>query len=285
MKMNILTFDIEEWYHANNVSDLFTEEAWLNYPPRIDLYLPRILDKLDECKTKATFFCLGWIARTYPDVIKRIRQHGHEIACHTDKHLLINKMTPEAFDQDLKLALDSIQNITGEKITTFRAPSFSISEDAAWAFQVLAENGIEIDCSIFPVTRSFGGFPSYGEAAPALLKYKDHLIKEFPISTATILGKPVVFSGGGYFRLFPYPIIKKMMKGLDYNMTYLHIRDFDAEQYRFKQLPTMKYFKMYYGLKQAYPKFEKMLGDFVWIDVNQAVQQIDFEKVKTIKLA
>ena len=73
-----------------------------------------------------------------------------------------------------------------------------------------------------------------------------------------------------------------MMKGLDYNMTYLHMRDFDDGQYRFKRLPAIRYFKTYYGMKQAYPKFEKMLRDFVWIDVKQAIQQIDFEKVKTI---
>lgn len=282
--MNVLTFDIEEWYHGSNLNDLLTEEDWLNYPPRIDLFLPKVLDKLDEYQIKATFFCIGWMARTYPDVIKRIRQHGHEIACHTDKHLLVNKMTPESFDRDLKSALDSIQDLTGEKIISFRAPTFSISEDAAWAFQVLAENGIENDCSIFPAPRSFGGFPSFGEAAPALIKYKDCLIKELPISTANILGKPIVFGGGGYFRLFPYRIIKKLMKKSDYNMTYLHMRDFDPDQYRFKQLPLLQYFKTYYGLNRAYPKFVNMLKDFVWINVKQAINQIDFEKVKTIKL-
>ena len=280
-QINILTFDIEEWYHTGI---LLSENEWLNYPPRIEEYLPKVLDKLDECQTKATFFCLGWIARTYPGVIKQIQQYGHEIACHTDKHLYVREMTPESFNEDLKLALDSIQNITGEKIVSFRAPAFSISENATWAFHVLAENGIEIDCSIFPTTRSFGGFPSFRETTPALIKYKDYIIKELPISIATILGKQVVFGGGGYFRLFPYWVIKKLMKRLDYNMTYLHMRDFDAEQYRFKQISFMRNFKLYYGIKHAYPKFEKMLRDFVWIDVKQAVQQIDFEKVETIKL-
>ena len=282
--MNIFSFDIEEWYHANNVNHLIAEEEWITLPPRIDLYLPRILDKLDEFNIKATFFCLGWIARTYPGIIKQIHQHGHEIACHTDKHLLVNKMTPESFDSDLKIALDSIQNITNEKIISFRAPSFSISEDATWAFQVLAENGIEIDCSVFPTTSSFGGFPSFGEATPALIKYKDYQIKEFPMSTAKILGKHIVFGGGGYFRLFPYWFIKKLMEKSDYNMTYLHTRDFDTEQYRFKQISTISYFKSYYGIKDAYPKFEKMLKDFSWINIRQAVQQIDFDKVKLIQL-
>lgn len=280
-QINILTFDIEEWYHFDIFS---TEDKWLDYPPRIDEYLPRVLDKLDECDTKATFFCLGWIARTYPQVIQRIQKRGHEIACHSDKHYFVREMTPESFDEDLRNCLKSIQDVTGEKVVSFRAPAFTISEDATWAFEVLAENGIENDCSIFPTTRSFGGFPSFGEAKPTLVNYKGYKIKEFPINTGKVLGKEFVFGGGGYFRLFPYPLIKKLMNESDYNMTYLHMRDFDYGQPRFKYLSAPRYFKSYYGIKQAYPKFEKMLKDFKWINLQQAVQQIDFDKVRKIKL-
>lgn len=281
-QMNILTFDIEEWFHF----DIFSpEETWLDFPPRIDIYLPRILDKLDEHQTKATFFCLGWIARAYPDVLKQIQQRGHELACHSDKHLFVREMTPESFNEDLVMALDSIENVIGQKVTSFRAPAFTISEDATWAFEVLASNGIESDCSIFPTTRSFGGFPSFGEAAPTLIKYKGYSIKEFPISAGTILGKQMVFGGGGYFRLFPYWLIKKLMNQLDYNITYLHMRDFDYEQPRFKHLSGMRYFKSYYGIKNAYPKFEKMLNDFKWINVEQAISQIDYSKVRQLELS
>lgn len=281
-QLNILTFDIEEWYHFDILS---TEDKWLDYPTRIDLYLPKVLDRLDEYETKATFFCLGWIARTYPNVIKSILERGHEIACHTDKHFFVREMTPESFNEDLVIALDSLENIIGKKVTSFRAPAFTISEDSTWAFEVLINNGIESDCSIFPTTRSFGGFPSFGEAKPTLIKYKDSFIKEFPINTGSVLGKEFVFGGGGYFRLFPYWLIKKLMNESDYNMTYLHMRDFDHEQPHFKHLSGIRYFKSYYGIKQAYPKFEKMLKDFKWINVEQAIQQIDFNKVKLLDLS
>lgn len=280
-QLNILTFDIEEWYHFDIFS---TEDKWLDYPPRIDLYLPRVLDKLDDHETKATFFCLGWIARTYPQVLKQIKQRGHEIACHSDKHFFVREMTPESFNQDLRQALDSIENVIGEKVTSFRAPAFTISEDATWAFEVLAKNGIENDCSIFPTTRSFGGFPSFGEAKPTLIIYKDYKIKELPINSATLFGKQIVFGGGGYFRLFPYSVIKKWMNQSDYNITYLHMRDFDYEQPRFKYLSKPRYFKSYYGIRQAYPKFEKMLADFKWISVGQAIQQIDFNAIRELVL-
>jgi polysaccharide deacetylase family protein (PEP-CTERM system associated) len=277
--MNILTFDIEEWYHFDIFS---TEDKWCDYPPRIGLYLPKVLDKLDEHNTKATFFCLGWIARTYPDILRQIISRGHDIGCHSDKHLFVREMTPETFDADLKHALDSIQNVTGKKTVTFRAPAFTISEDATWAFEVLARNGIENDCSIFPMTRSFGGFPSFGEAKPTLIKYKNYTLKEFPMNTGKVLGKEIVYSGGGYFRLFPYWLIKRLMRRTDYNVTYLHMRDFDCDQPRFKYLSTMRYFKSYYGIKNAYSKFEQMMRDFVWVNVEQSVKNTDWSKVKTI---
>lgn len=257
----------------------------MSYPSRIDLYLPRILDRLDELETKATFFCLGWIARTYPNILKEIQRRGHELACHSDKHFFVREMTPESLNEDLRMSLGSIESVIGEKIVSFRAPAFSISEDSTWAFEVLAKNGIENDCSIFPTTRSFGGFPSFGDADPALIKYKDYTLREFPISTGKFLGKQMVFGGGGYFRLFPYWFIKKEMKKLNYNMTYLHMRDFDYEQPRFNHLSAMRKFKSYYGIKGAYSKFEKMLNDFEWVNLRQAIELIDFENVKKIKLS
>lgn len=280
-QINVLTFDIEEWFHFDIYSK---EDSWLSYPPRINLYLPRILDLLDEQNTKATFFCLGWIARNYPDVLKQIQARGHKLAAHSDKHFFVREMNPESFDADLRLCIDSIEDVTGQKVTAFRAPAFSITEESTWAFEVLARNGIDTDCSIFPTTRSFGGFPSFGEATPAIIKYKDYDLKEFPISTGTFFGKQMVFGGGGYFRLFPYWFIKKEMSKLDYNMTYLHMRDFDYEQPRFEHLSAMRKFKSYYGMKGAYPKFEKMLRDFKWVDLDQATELVDWSTVKRIEL-
>lgn len=278
-QINILTFDIEEWFHF----DIFCPESeWLNKEPRIDLYLSPILDKLDKLGIKATFFCLGWIAEHYPNVLKKIQSRGHEFACHSNKHLFVREMTPESFDEDLKQSLMHIENVIGEKVTAFRAPAFSISEDSTWAFEVLANNGITTDCSIFATTRSFGGFPSFGDSTPALIEYKNCKIKELPVSTCKILGKDFVFSGGGYFRLFPYWFIRKEMNKLNYNMTYIHMRDFDFEQPQINDLSFMRKFKSYHGIKEAYPKFLKMLNDFKWISVGQALDKIDFNTVRKV---
>lgn len=280
-QINIMTFDIEEWFHFDFYC---TEDKWMDQETRLNLYLPRVLDDLDKQNIKATFFCLGWMVRTYPDIIKHIQSRGHGFACHSDKHLFVREMTPEAFDKDLKESLASIEDVIGEKVTAFRAPSFSISEDSIWAFEVLASNGITTDCSIFPTGRNFGGFPSFGKAVPTLLNYRGYSIKEFPITVGRFLGKEMVFSGGGYFRLFPYGIIKSQMQKLDYNMTYLHMRDFDYQQPRMKHLSLPRKFKSYYGLKGAYPKFTKMLHDFEWVSLDQAIEKIDFDNVPVLNL-
>ncbi|MDR0865168.1 MAG: polysaccharide deacetylase family protein [Candidatus Symbiothrix sp.] len=279
--MNILTFDIEEWWHYDIYS---TEDKWDSYEPRIDLYLDKVLDALDSENIKATCFCLGWIARKYPGVIKRIAERGHEIACHTDRHIFVKDMNPESFNEDLKNALDILENISGKKIKSFRAPSFTITENAKWAFEVLANNGIEYDCSIFPTTRSYGGFPSFGKGKPTLIKHNGVEIKEFPINTGKVLGKDFVFGGGGYFRLFPYWLIKLLMQQSDYNMTYLHMRDFDAEQHRFTYFDFERKFKSYYGLKGTYSKFMQFVHDYKWISVEEAGNQIDWEKVKQLDI-
>ena len=279
--MNILTFDIEEWYHFDIYS---TEDKWLDYAPRIDLYLPKVLDLLDKHETKATFFCLGWIARTYPDMIKRISDRGHEIACHTDKHLFVKEMTPVDFREELRRALYSIEDIVGEKIISFRAPSFTITEDSKWAFEILAEFGIENDCSIFPISRSYGGFPSFGEAKPNIISYNDIYIKEFPINTGKVFGKDFVYCGGGYFRLFPYWLIKRLLTKTSYAMTYLHMRDFDYEQPRFRYFTLERTFKSYYGLKGAFLKFQNLIDDFEWTNVRDASEVIDWNEARVIRL-
>ena len=198
--MNILTFDIEEWFQPLLDVDS-DEERWYACPPRIDVYLPKVLDLLDEKGIQSTFFCVGRIARDYPDVVRRIHERGHEVACHTDRHRFVNRMNPETFREDLRNALDSIEQLTGEKVVTFRAPAFSIDERSKWAFEILRENGIETDCSIFPTTRSYGGFPSFGEATPCWIDHEGIRIREFPINTAS----------GGVLRRRLFPLISLLV--------------------------------------------------------------------------
>jgi len=282
--MRILTFDIEEWFHILDNDSTKTVNEWSNYESRIDVNIDRILNVLDFCGYKATFFCLGWIVDKYPEVIRRIIQRGYELGSHTQMHQLIYEQNPKSFRNDIDHSVKSIQDITGKKVKYFRAPGFSIRDENKWAFEVISEYGIEIDCSVFPAPRSHGGLPSYKEPLPSIIKYNGITLKELPINYVNVLGRPIIYSGGGYFRMFPYFLIKKWTSQADYVMSYLHPRDFDPDQPVIKELSIARRFKSYVGLKGAERKLEQWLRDFEFIDIGTADKIIDWDNVTIVQL-
>lgn len=284
MNVNILTFDIEEWFHLLDNESTKTVHQWKNYEVRIHQNMERILNILEKNDTKATFFCLGWIAETYPEVIREIVDRGYEIGTHTRMHQLVYEQKPEEFESDLDCSIKTLEDITGQKVKYFRAPGFSITESEKWAFEILAKYGIEVDSSIFPAPRAHGGFPSYKTPTPSLLKYNGITLKEFPINYTTIANRPIIYSGGGYFRLLPYKLIKKWTKKSNYTMSYLHPRDFDAGQPVIKELSAARRFKSYVGLKGSTNKLEKWLTDFKFVDIDTACGMIDWNKVPVVNL-
>lgn len=282
--MKILTFDIEEWFHILDNPSTKTILEWNKFESRIHSNMERIFDVLDKTRSNATFFCLGWIAENYPDVVKEIPSRGHEIGTHGRMHQLVYEQSPREFKEDLGYSVKTLEDLTGKKVKYFRAPGFSIREDNKWAFEVLASLGIEVDCSIFPTRRAHGGFPSFGSPSPTVISYNGVVLKELPLNFITIGKMPIVFSGGGYFRLFPYELIKHWTKKSDYVMSYLHPRDFDSDQPVIKDLSFFRRFKSYTGLKTAEMKLTRWLKDFDFVDVGSAVNLIDWDKVNRVEL-
>ena len=255
---------------------------------------------------------IGWIAKTYPDVVRKIAEK-YQIGCHTMNHQLVWQQSREEFRQDVETGVKMLEDITGKKVECFRAPGFSIRESEAWAFETLADLGIKYDSSIFPAHHAHGGMPSFPKAAPTILSYQGIELKEFPVCFKTIAGKHLVFSGGGYFRLFPYPLIKKWSKechtditentdislntnrknltnkasagGRDgYLLAYIHPRDLDGGQPVLEGLPLSRKFKSYVGCKGAAKKLERWLTEFEFTDIAAANQMIDWEKAQRFKL-
>jgi len=280
--VNILTFDIEDWYNCDFITPDFN---WDKYEVRIYEGVDRILEELAKRNLKGTFFCLGWIAEKHPKVIQKIHQQGHHIGCHSYQHELSFRFDRKGFMQDTEHAKKLIEDLVGEEINAFRAPGFSITKSNIWALEVLSELGFQYDCSLFPATHDYGGFPDYGKVEPTLLKLKNGAtLKEFPVNIHQMLGKDIVFSGGGFFRLFPYWLIKKWGKQSPYLMTYFHPRDFDPKQPMIKSLPLMRKFKSYVGLKDAFSKFQHLLNDFEFINIKEADALIDWNKTRIINL-
>jgi polysaccharide deacetylase family protein (PEP-CTERM system associated) len=282
--MKILTFDVEEWFHILDNESTKTEKNWTDYQDRLISNVERILRFLQKTELKATFFCLGWVARKYPTILKRIDSLGYEIGSHSDMHQLVYEQKKDEFKKDLEKSKYCIEDITGKKLRSYRAPGFSIKEENVWAFEVMIESGIEIDSSIFPSKRAHGGFESFGRAQPALININGSMIKEFPINMWSMVKQKIAFSGGGYFRLLPYFVIRDLIKKSNYVMTYFHPRDFDPDQPIISDLQVIRKFKSYYGLKGAFKKLNKLAVDFEWMDLRKADTLVEWDNVKVIEI-
>ena len=200
-------------------------------------------------------------------------------------HQLVWQQSRKAFRNDVETGVKMLEDITGKKVECFRAPGFSIRESEGYAFEILSDLGIMYDCSVFPAAHAHGGFPSYPKAAPGIIEYKGVKMKEFPVGFKNIAGKHFIFSGGGYFRLCPYPLVKKWTKESSYLMAYIHPRDLDARQPMLEGLPITRKFKSYVGLGGAEQKLRRWLTDFQFVDVKTASEIVDWKVAPNIKIS
>lgn len=292
--MNILTFDIEEWAlfkaGGRGSAEKYAE---------LDSFLNKILNILDTSNEKGTFFCTGLMAQDFPQIVKLIHSRGHEIGCHSYLHTWMNKMTEAEAKEDTHSAVEALEQCIGQKILSYRAPAFSIGEKNKWMFEILAENGITHDASIYPAARDFGGFPQFESETPCYVEYNGIIIKEYPISTTTVLGKKLAYSGGGYFRFFPLGFVKNRMAKTDYTMCYFHIRDLLPET---SSIPSKERYEAYYkepgtlknrymrfikgnlGKKGAFDKMIKLITAERFVNLERADKMIDWEKAKKVVL-
>lgn len=292
--MKILTFDIEEWYlekayFGNHI------ERYRSY----DDYLDRILDSLNKRGIKGTFFCVGGMATEFPEIVRKIDREGHEIGCHSFKHVWLSKLSREELMEDTRTSVDALEQCIGKKVMSYRAPAFSIGNENKWAFEVLSECGIKYDASVFPAERDFGGFSQFGKKTPTLVNCNGQVIKEFPICTTKLFGKELAYSGGGYFRFFPIQFIRRELAKHDYTMAYFHIADLVQESSRlmnresfekyFKIPGTLKnrymrYVKTNLGKKNAFNKLMKLIEKEEFVNIEQADQMIDWKMVPSVFL-
>jgi len=267
--LNALSVDVEDYFMVSAFEKLVKRSDWDRYECRIERNTTRVLDIMDEYGARATFFVVGWIAEKYPELIREIHRRGHEIGCHSFYHQLIYDMTPEEFRQDLRRTRRAIEAAGAGPVLGFRAPSFSIVERNLWALDVLRKEGFKYDASIFPAQHARGGI-----ADAARYPHWIQELAEFPMSTARVLGKSVPFSGGGYFRLFPYAFIKHGMnqsirQGKP-TVIYVHPWEFDPDQPRMAVTGFDK-FKHYVNLDKTETKFRRLLRDYHFAPVKDVL--------------
>jgi polysaccharide deacetylase family protein (PEP-CTERM system associated) len=257
-----LSIDVEEWFHVENLKDAISKDTWNYLDNRVDKNCYKILSILEEKKMKATFFILGWIANRFPTLIKDISINGHEIASHGFDHEPVYKLSKEQFRDDLLRSKEILEKHSGQRITGFRAPTFSMTD---WALDILKENGFLYDSSYQP-QRAIKEFNDRikNKSEKNIIRLENGLY-EVILSSRKIFGFFVPWSGGGYFRLLPYSIFKRGINQILIEKNsycfYIHPWEFDPDQPKI-HVPFIKRFKHYHALSKTEKKFRSLLGDF-----------------------
>lgn len=260
---NIFTIDTEDWFHANYEDGLFQNSADVKstVEENTEVYL-RILE---QYHATATFFVLGFVAEQHPQLVKRIADAGHEIASHGYGHQLVYKQTPEDFREDIHRSKGLLEDIIGQPVVGYRAPSWSITENSFWALDILTEMGFKYDSSIFPFKNFLYGVKGAPRFPYETRKVYGGGIVEIPPSTIKLPGINIPFSGGFYFRALPYFGIHTCAKLVNYEshpvVFYLHPREIDPEQPRLN-LSKRDTLIHYFGIKGCQKKFEKVIKNF-----------------------
>jgi polysaccharide deacetylase family protein (PEP-CTERM system associated) len=261
---NALTIDVEDYFQVSAFAPHIPRSDWPTRECRVERNVDRILAMLDQHGTRATFFTLGWIAERYPELIRRIVAEGHELASHGYGHERANEQTAAAFFADINLAKLILEDLAGQEVKGYRAPSFSIGQHNLWAFDCLERAGYLYSSSIYPIRHDHYGMPDaprHAHAVGGLL--------EVPATTLRFLNRNWPASGGGYFRLMPYGVSRWMLRRVNHidqlaAVFYFHPWEIDVDQPRIPGISAKTRFRHYVNIHRMEARLNRLLGDFQW---------------------
>ena len=266
-KYILLTFDVEDWFQVENFKGYIPFSSWSSFDLRVETNTHIILDLLDSFafKVKATFFILGWIARRVPELVREIQKRGHEIASHGNFHHLCTNQTADELTEDLSISKKFLEDLTGQEIHGYRAPSFAVNNTI---LEIIHEAGYSYDSSY----NSFAMHGRYGHLDLSDFQKKDAAIEishdffELPVSNLNIGSKVFPLGGGGYFRLLPFQIFKQGMKAVllrdNTFIFYAHPWEFDPLQPRVNQASPGFRFRHYINLDKTKTKLNALIESF-----------------------
>ena len=277
--VNMLSIDVEDYFHVSAFERVSPPDSWSAFECRVEKNTEIILDILSRAEVRATFFVLGWVANKSPKLVKKIAEHGHEIASHGYGHQRVSQQTRQEFREDIRQSKSLLEDLTGHPVNGYRAPSYSICHKSLWAFDELVEAGYRYDSSVFPVQHDFYGISNWPRFMFPLRKIADgnwtpgnemsHIddFVEIPISTLNKAGRNLPIAGGGYFRLYPYALTKMGLNQINKQenqpfVFYLHPWEFDADQPRMKHAGMKSNLRHYLNLKKTRSRFTRLVQDF-----------------------
>jgi polysaccharide deacetylase family protein (PEP-CTERM system associated) len=282
---NALTFDVEEYFHAEAFAGVVRPDDWPTFGSRVVDATERLLDVLDYADVRATFFVLGWVAERQPELVQEIHARGHELACHGYSHQMISRLTPQEFAEDVKRAKKVIEDIAGTRVIGYRAPTFSVTRQTLWSLEVLMEAGFRYDSSIFPIVHDRYGIPDaprFAHQIPIFVKRipivgKGSTMAELPLSTLSVFGQRLPVAGGGYFRLFPYELTRLAIRHLNKTerqpaVVYLHPWELDRHQPRLR-VGRLAWLRHSINIGETENKLCRLLADFHFAPAAQVLAE------------
>lgn len=268
---NALTVDVEDWFQVQAFAESIPRGDWDRLESRVQANTERVLEQFSAAGVKATFFTLGWVAERHPALVRRIVAEGHELASHGHGHERVQAIGEQAFRADIRRAKGVLEQISGQAVAGYRAPTFSIgARSTPWAHRVLAEEGHRYSSSIFPITHDL-----YGAADAPRTPHRPHAdgVVELPMTTVRALGRNMPVSGGGWFRLLPYSLFRaglRRVNGVEgtAGIFYFHPWEIDPGQPRVAA-PWRARFRHYTGIPSMASRIDRLLRDFAWGRMDQ----------------
>jgi len=265
--VNALTVDVEDYFQVEAFAKVIDRADWDTLPHRVERNAEVILDLFAAHGVKATFFTLGWVAERYPGIVRRIVGEGHELASHGYGHKRVIELTPDAFRDDITRSKAILEDLSGQAVNGYRAPSFSIVKESLWAHGVLAEAGYTYSSSVNPIRHDLYGMPDAPRVPYHPIDGDDGFL-EIPITTLEVMGRTMPCGGGGFFRLFPYAWFRAAWRRINGQgqpfLFYFHPWEIDPGQPRQADAPLKSRFRHYARLNAMEDKIAQALEDFAW---------------------
>jgi len=277
--INAFTVDVEDYFQVEAFSGVINRNTWDDFSCRVEANTDIILKLLDDANVKGTFFVLGWIAKRYPGVVKKISEMGHEVSSHGMSHQLIYNQDQNVFRNETIDSKKLLEDLSQQPVNGYRAATYSITNKSLWALDVLCEAGFKYDSSIFPIVHDRYGISGINTEPHVLVTEKNNSIVEFPISVYKNRLFNLPISGGGYFRLFPYFFTKNMLKSLNKKnkefVFYIHPWEVDNKQPVVDDISRFTKFRHYNNIDQCKDRLEKLLQDFRFSTVTEVLGNLN----------
>lgn len=265
--INGMSVDVEEWFQVGAFENVIRPDDWAQFEYRVERNIHSILALFNDAGIRATFFTLGWIARRHCGLLRAIADEGHELASHGWDHQRVFRQNASGFRADIRAARVAIEDASGQAVSGYRAPSFSIDRQTPWAHAVLAEEGYRYSSSVSPMAHDHYGWAEAPRFAFYPVQGAD--LVEIPVTTAELAGRRLGAGGGGFFRVLPYGYSRWAINQVNRKKQrpaafYFHPWEIDPEQPRVAGASVRSSFRHYTGLGRMRPKLQRLLQDFQW---------------------